>query len=338
MSRAAPSPLQERLTRLAESRLPVSVWLVVVAAATAVLVCAMVPVGPDWLGTAGAVAVASSYTWALAARTGGRPIIFGFVALAFALVVVLTGHDFLRTGAAVLTAAIAAVLGVMVTVPAAGFLQAARESVVATLVAAVGALGAVGFEPTIRVVRFEYVALGLALVGAFLLVYRLGAGLHGLGRRGMIVVAVGSVVLVLILLYAETLHRYGAADFIDTLDSWVAWCREELGAFPRPIMAVLGVPALVYGVHTRARRRQGWWVCMFGVAATTRVTTALADPTVALREIGLSILYALVVGLVIGWLVIRLDLALSGNRGRRRRVEERAAAGRPEPARTKPLL
>lgn len=338
MSRAAPSPLQERLRRIAESRLPVTAWVVVVAAATAALVCAMVPVGPDWLGTAGAVAVASSFTWALAARTGGRPVIFGFVALAFALGVVLAGHDLLRTGAAVLTASIAAVLGVMVTVPAQRFLQAVRESVVAVLVAAVGALGAVGFEPTIRVVRFEYVTLGLALVGAFLLVYRLGAGLHGLGRRGLVVVGVGSIVLLLILLYAETLHRYGAAGFIDTLDSWVTWSRDELGAFPRPIMAVLGIPAIVYGGHMRARRRQGWWVCMFGVAATTRVTTALTDPTVALREIGLSVLYALVIGWLIGWLLIRLDLALSGNRGRRRRVEEQAAAHRPEPARTKPLL
>jgi hypothetical protein len=59
VSRAA-SPLQQRLSRLAASRLPVIAWLVVVAAATAVLVCAMVPVGPDWLGTAGAVTVASA--------------------------------------------------------------------------------------------------------------------------------------------------------------------------------------------------------------------------------------------------------------------------------------
>lgn len=338
MSRAAASPLQERIARIAASPLPVVAWLVVVAAATAALVCAMVPVGPDWLGPSGAVAVASAFSWALAARTGGRPIIFGLVALGLGLLGVLSSQDFLHTGAAVSTAAVASVLGVMVTVPAAGFLRAAREAVVATLVAAVGALAAVGFEPAIRVTRFEYAVLGIALVGAFLVVYRLGAGFHGLGRRGLLVVAVGTALLLLIVLYAETLHRYGAADLIDTLDSWVAWCREHLGAFPRPIMAALGIPALVYGSHMRARRRQGWWVCMFGVAATARVATALDDPTVALREIGLSIVYALVVGLVVGWLVIRLDLALTGNRGRRRRVEEQAAAVRPEPTRTQSLL
>lgn len=338
MSRAVRSPLQQRLSRLAASPFPVAVWLLLVAAATSAMVCAMVPVGPDWLGTAGAVAVAGAYTWAIAARTGGRPVIFGLVAVALGLVAVLAGNEVLRTGAAVLTAAVAAVLGVMVTVPAATFLRAVRETLLAVVLAGVGALAAVGFEPTIRVARFEYVTLGLALVGAFVVVFRLGAGLHGLGRRGLIGVAVGSVVLLLILLYAETLHRYGASGLIDTLDSWVAWCRQELGAFPRPIMAVLGVPALVYGVHMRARRRQGWWVCMFGVAATTRAATALIDPTVELREIGLSILYALVVGLVIGWLIIRLDLALSGNRGRRRRTEEQAAAVRPEPTRAQPLL
>lgn len=338
MSRATVSPLQERIARIAASPLPVVTWLVLVAAATAALVCAMVPVGPDWLGPSGSVAVAGTFTWAVAARTGGRPVVFGLLAVGLALVGVLSNEDFLHTGAAVVTAAVAAVLGVVVTVPAAGFLSAVRESVVATLVAAVGALAAVGFEPALRLTRFEYVVLGLALLGAFLVVYRLGAGLHGLGRRGLLVVGIGTVLLLLIVLYAETLHRYGASGIIDTLDSWVAWCRENIGGFPRPIMAVLGIPALVYGCHMRARRRQGWWVCMFGVAATSRVATALDDPTIELREVGLSILYALVVGVVLGWLLIRLDLALTGNRGRRRRVEEQAAAVRPEPARTQPLL
>src|SRR3954452_12070226 len=41
------------------------------------------------------------------------------------------------------------------------------------------------------------------------------------------------------------------------------WSRNHLGAFPRPIEAVLGVPALAWGCHMRARRRQGWWLCAF---------------------------------------------------------------------------
>jgi hypothetical protein len=57
------------------------------------LVAAMVPVGPDWVGGAGAVAVAVTFTMALAARTGGRPIVFGGLALLVGVVTVVTGED-----------------------------------------------------------------------------------------------------------------------------------------------------------------------------------------------------------------------------------------------------
>jgi hypothetical protein len=88
----------------------------------------------------------------------------------------------------------------------------------------------------------------------------------------------------------------------------------------------------------RARRRQGWWVCAFGVAATAPAATALANPAVSVREAGLSVCFSLLAGLVLGWLLIRLDLALTGTRGRRSRVAEQRAAVRPEPARFAPLL
>jgi hypothetical protein len=87
----------------------------------------------------------------------------------------------------------------------------------------------------------------------------------------------------------------------------------------------------------RARRRQGWWVCAFGVAATAPVTQALLNPAVTVTESGLSVLYGLLGGLVLGFLVIRVDLAVTGPRGRRARRAEEAAAIRPEPPRTAPL-
>ena len=37
----------------------------------------------------------------------------------------------------------------------------------------------------ISLARFEYITLALSLVGALAMVYRLGAGLHGLGTRGL---------------------------------------------------------------------------------------------------------------------------------------------------------
>lgn len=339
MSRA-PSrvPLEQRIGEFGASRWPLTIWLVVVAASTAALVCAMVPVGPDWLGAAGSIAVATAFTWGLAARTGGRPFVFAPLALACGLTAVLTDQDLLLTGAAVGTSAVAAVLGVMITVPAAGIATAARECVVGLVVAGIGAMATVGFEPAIQKERFEYVGLGLAFLGAIVLVHRLGAGFHGLGRRGLIIVAIGVVVLAVTLLYAEMLRRYGSTSLVDQLLSWVAWSRDHLGAFPRPIETVLGVPALAYGCHMRARRRQGWWVCAFGVAATSPTATALANPAVSVSEATLSVVYGLVVGLVLGWFLIRLDLALTGNRGRRSRVAEQAAAVRPEPSRFAPLL
>ena len=102
---------------------------------------------------------------------------------------------------------------------------------VAMLVAGVGALSVVGYAPVVAVARFEYAAFALALAGAFVLVYRLGAGLHGLGRRGVLVVVVGAVVLTGTLLYAELLRRYGTQDLVESLLDGVRWSREELGAF-----------------------------------------------------------------------------------------------------------
>ncbi len=190
--------------------------------------------------------------------------------------------------------------------------------------------------------RFEYATFGLALAGAFVVVYRLGAGLHGLGRRGLVIVVVGGVILTVTLAYAELLRRYGTPELVTSLIDLVRSSREHLGAFPRPIVAVLGIPALAYGCHMRARRRQGWWVCAFGAAGTSAVANSLANPGITYRESALSTLYGLVVGLVIAFVVIRLDLAVTGagprSRGRRSLVDEEAAALRPEPPRGRPLL
>ena len=325
-------------TTVGDTRLPVGVWAVAVLSGLALLIAGAVPVGPGILGEIGAVVVATAYTWALAARTGGRPIIFGALALVIGVVVLLVDENYLRTGAAMLTAAVTAVLGVMVTIPTRRFVEAARECTYAVLVASVGAFATVAFEPSITLLRFEYVTLALALGGAFAIVYRLGAGLHGLGRRGAATVAIGAAALAVTLVYAELLRRYGATGLVETLLDGVRWSRENLGAFPRPLLTVLGVPALAWGCHMRARRRQGWWVCAFGVAATVPVANVLMNPATSLVEAGLSILYGLVVGLLIGYLVIRADLALTGPRGSRARRAEEALAGRPEPSRTSPLL
>lgn len=312
--------------------------MAVVLAGVACLVAAMVPVGPEQLAGIGSVAVTGAFTWALAARMGGRPILFGALAVACGIAVLVIDEESLRTGAAVMSCVISGVLGVVATIPAKRFLDSARECVVAIGIAAIGALATAGFEPTIDLLRFEYVTLVLVLGGCFGVVYRLGAGFHGLGRRGVATVLIGAAVLAVTLAYAELLRRYGTPGLVDNLLDGVRWSRENLGAFPRPIETVLGVPALVWGTHMRARRRQGWWVCAFGGAATAPVANSLMNPAIALSEVVLSVTYGLVVGLLIGYVVVRVDLMLTGPRGRRARRAEEEAAARPEPPRTSALL
>ena len=104
-------------------------------------------------------------------------------------------QEVLRNGAAVMTCSVSAILAVVATVPAVKTRVAVREVAVAVLVASLGGLATAGLQPTIDFARFEYLTLGMALVGGLVVVYRLGAGLHGLGRRGLVIVLFGGVVL-----------------------------------------------------------------------------------------------------------------------------------------------
>lgn len=323
-----------------------ALWFVVLFAGTLALVWSALPglIGaesvvtdlaptPGWLDAAGSVAVATSLSWLLATRTAGRALIVAGLALALGATSVLVGGRVLPTGAAVMTCAVGGVYAVMVTVPAITWLRSVREVLIATAVSAVTAIAAVGFEPTVAIARFDLVALVVALALAFAIVYRLGAGLHGLGRRGVIVVALGLGVLIATMAYAELLRRYGAQSFVSSVLDFVDWTSARIGAFPRPLVALLGIPALVWGTHVRARRRQGWWVCAFGVAATVPMATTLVAPDTSYLEAVLRAAYALALGLPLGYLVIRADLWLTGPRGSRGRRAEEAGPHRPEPRR-----
>lgn len=288
---------------------------------------------PTWLDGVGAAAVVTALSWLLATRTAGRALVSAGLALVLAVASLLVGGRVLPTGAAVMTCVVGSVYAVMVTVPAITGWKAMREALIAALVAAVTAFAAVGFEPTVAIERFEIVSLLLALVLVLAIVYRLGAGLHGLGRRGMIVVAIGLGVLFATLAYAELLRRYGAQSFVSSVLDFADWTSARIGAFPRPLVVLLGIPALVWGTHVRARRRQGWWFCAFGVAATVPLSTGLVSPDTSYLEAGLRAAYSLVLGLLIGWLVIRADLALTGPKGRGGRRAEEAGPHRPEPRR-----
>lgn len=309
------------------------VGAVVLVAGLVALSCAVAAVGPSWIDGAGAIAVVTVLSGALAHRTGGRPLVAVLLALGLGLAAVLIGGPTLQTGAAVLTVVVGGVYAVMATVPAVSFWQAAREVLIATLISGFAAIAAVGFEPTVTEPRFDYVSLLLALGLVFAVVYRLGAGIHGLGRRGLIVVLVGAVVLVLTLAYGELLQRYGAGSVVGSVLDFAAWTADRIGAFPRPLVVFLGIPALLWGCFQRARRRQGWWVCAFGVTATVPLAQGLLKPDASFVEAGLRGVYSLVLGLLLGYLLVRLDLAFTAPRGSRGRRAEEAAAHRPEPSR-----
>ena len=314
-------------------RLAAGAGVAVLVGGLAALGCAIAGIGPQWIDGAGAIAVSTVLSSALAHRTGGRPLVALLLALAIGLAAVIIGGPTLQTGAAVLTVVVGGVYAVMATVPAVSFWRAAGEVLIATLVSGFAALAAVGFEPTVTQPRFDYASIVLALALVFGLVYRLGAGFHGLGRRGLIVVLVGAAVLVLTLAYGELLRRYGAGPVVGSVLDFVDWTTDRIGAFPRPLVVFLGIPALLWGCFQRARRRQGWWVCAFGVTATVPLAQGLLEPHGSFLEAGLRVVYALVPGLLLGYLLVRLDLALTAPRGRRGRRAEEADAHRPEPSR-----
>jgi len=331
---AGQASLSRRLGRITS----LTLWLLVTLTGVAALVVSLADLGPTWLPSAGAVTIGTSYTWALCARTGGRPFVYGLVALAFGAAAVGLDRDILRSGAAAGTAIVSGVLAVLSTVPAAKFSSVVREVLIAVAIACGGALAVVGFELKVSLERFEYTSLTLGVVLALAVVYRLGAGWHGLGRRGLVIVVLGSVLLGLTLVYAETLRHYGSPGLVDAIDDASLWTRTNLGGTPRPLQFVLGIPALAWGVHMRARRRQGWWVCAFGTVATVSIADTLVRPRETLLAAGLGEAYTLAAGLLIGYIVIRLDLAFTGPRGSRARRAEEARAIRPEPRRTSALL
>ena len=79
-------------------------------------------------------------------------------------------------------------------------------------------------------------------------------------------------------------------------------------------------------------------MCAFGAAGTTSVAAGLMQPHASVAESALAVGYSTVIGLLVGYVVIRADLALPAPRGARGRRAEEAAALRPESGRLAPLL
>ena len=317
-------------------------WWGVFAAGLGLMVLGMFT--PRVVAELGGACIGLAFTWALAARTGGPKLLVASLAGAVALIAIASDVASLRTGASIATAAIASILGIVLTRPATSLLGAFRETLLALAVPVIGGFAALGFAPQFAsFARYKWGVGAIAAVGLFWLVFRLGSGLHGLGRRGVVIVIGGAIALALVLAYAEFLRTYGSHDVVNWMQARTNWMRANLGAYPRPMMALIGIPALMLGVQMRSRRGQGWWVSAYGVAATATLSSTIVNSDVGLRESGLELIYSLVVGVAIGALLIRADLVLSsvgGQRSSGRRVADVAesAAVRTEPARNQPLL
>jgi hypothetical protein len=327
--------------RAAIRRTGQGLWLIVVLACVAAIISVRVTDVPDIVREVAGGTLSTMLAFGLAVRTGGRPIWAAVLTAALAAAAFVTDWEPLLAGAAVGTGVLAATLGVMATVPAATFGRAIREVVVATAIGWIGAFGVVAYGPGARLdvdlVRFGYAVLGLSLVGAIALVYRLGAGLHGLGRRGYVVAGGAVLMLAIALAYSEAIAQWGSRDLVGTIDEFRDSTKDVLRAVPHPIMALLGYPALVWGVFMRARRRQGWWVCAFGVAVTSPSATLLVAQELSPTSVLLGAVYSIVAGIALGYVVIRVEQSLTGTHGRRARRDEEAEAHRPEPPRFEPL-
>jgi hypothetical protein len=311
-------------------------WLAATGAAATSVIGPISP--PEWLAEIGGAALMVLFAMGLTRRCGGRVWLWALLTAGFAAAMLVAQNRTLFSSAAVLVAILGAILAVMATRPAETFGQVLREYAVALLISISAALAVAGLNAPIASDRFNLVVLGVSLLVAIGLVWQLGAGLHGMGRRGFVLIVGGAVLIAGLLVYSRFLREYGSESLVNSINDTVAWMYDRLGGVPRPVEVLIGFPALIWGVGTRAQRRQGWWMCAFAVLGTATVATSLAAPTVQPEYAGKSLLYSVLLGLFFGLLVSRIDFLFTGGGGQRARrgdlVEEER---RPEPGRTEPL-
>lgn len=291
---------------------------------------------PEAVSRAGSAAATWIGVVVLARRAGGRLGVIGLFAAVVLALVLAYPEDWALAGAAVTAACVYGVLGMLLTRPAGGA-HALLELVVCVVVGVAGALVVSAYDIGLRPFRFRMLVLALVLVAAFGLAWRLGHGVGSLGRRGLVLIIGGGLLVVASVAYTEAIRDWGSPEVVQGLVDAKAWVSDNLGAVPRPIEALVAFPALVWGVAVRSRRRQGWWMCALGSLGAAGIATSLVQPRVSLGEGLTATGYDAVVGAVLGLLVVALDRLLTGAGGRRAQTSP-AALARPEPPRFAPLL
>ncbi len=310
-------------------------WVLVLCGLTAGLAVLRMLETPTLVEQSLAAALAVTLALGLAVRSGAHVPLALVLAVLIAVSAVAIEWPPLLAGAAVATGVLAACLAVLGTRPAPTLPAVVLEVLLALLVATAGALGVAGFAAEIDAERYDYTVLGLSLVATLALVHRLGGGLHALGRGGLALAVAAVLLLLVVLVYTAALTRYGTPELVGQARTALGWTREHLGGVPHPAEVLVGIPALAWGVALRSRRRQGWWACAFGTAATAHVAGDLAGGGGTLQGTVLGVLYATVLGLLLGFALIgleRLRTAKDRRHGRTLPVAPRA-----EPPRLHPL-
>ena len=282
-----------------------------------------------------AAALAVTLALGLAVRSGAHVPLALVLAVVIAVSAVAVQWAPLLAGAAVATGVVAACLAVLGTRPAPTLPAVVLEVLVALSVATAGALGVAGFAAELDAERYDYTVLGLSVVAIVALVHRLGGGLHALGRRGLAPAVAAVLLLLVVLVYTAALTRYGSPELVEQVRATLDWTREHLGGVPHPAEVLVGIPALAWGVSMRSRRRQGWWACAFGTAATAHVAGDLAGGGGTMQGTVLGVLYATVLGLLLGFALIGLERWRTAKDHRQGQTPP--VAVRPEPPRLHPL-
>ena len=307
-----------------------AIWIVAVVAAGTTVVA----VGsPTWIERPAAAVLMIIFALGLTHRGGGRMRIWVPMVTVLAVAALVAQTNVLIAAAAALTAVLAAVFAVMNTRPASNIRGTIAEYVRALVTALSGTLAVAAWNAPVNYQRFNLVVIGAAMALVMVMVWNLGAGLHGLGRQGLLIPVGGALLLLLVLTYSSFVRAQGSQTVIDAIDQVVLFLRQYLGGVPRPVEVIIGFPALIVGVSVRSKHREGWWILIFAVIGTAVLTTSLVTPGALPSYIGLSTLYSSILGLAVG--LVARHFAMRERSSRASRAIEEAT--RVEPPRSAPL-
>jgi len=288
---------------------------------------------PSWLQRPAAGLLMVVFAVSLTHRGGGHMRIWLPITAALAVAAVVVETNLLLASAAAVTAVLSAVWAVMVTRPAESLVGAIREYGLALVIALSGTTAVAAWNAPVNYQRFNLMVISISLGLAITLVWNLGAGLHGLGKQNLAILAGIAALLLVLLAYSSFVRTHGSEVLVDTFSDVISWMRQNFEGVPRPVEVFIGFPALIVGVSLRSKRREGWWVLVFAVIGTAVLSTSLVTPGAFPTYIGLSTLYSAILGLAVG-LIARHYAMRQGSARAARAIEEIV---RIEPPRFAPL-